>query len=479
MSHILIVDDEPAICWALKKMLQDEGHSVDTVSSAEAGFEAAKLRAPNLIVLDVRLPGVSGLDAISLFSEMIDNVPIILITAFGDLATAVEAYQKRVTDYLTKPFDLDRAAEVIRAALEPTGRHVLAPATRADGDGRVRFDHVLVGHSPAMQEVFKKIALAASSDVPVLITGESGTGKELAAAAIHIHSARREQPYIPIALPALNPSLIESELFGHVKGAFTGANERREGLFSLASGGTVLLDEIGDLPLPQQVKLLRVLEQGHFTLVGDVRPKQCNVRMIAATHQNLVQKVASNEFRQDLYFRLAVFEIHMPALRERTEDIPELCEHLLRRLRYEHPEAALDAETLEELRRRDWPGNVRELRNTLEHAALMARGGAIAKRHLPSPQAVGVPAIDATRSLEALVQFWIRHELQTQSEAGAPPAGGLFDRFLSVVEPIFLREGLEATKGNRSNAADLLGMHRATLREKLKRFGIGDEVPGN
>ncbi len=475
MPHVLIVDDEPAICWALKKMLQAEGHSVDAVSSAEAGFAAAKLHVPNLIVLDVRLPGISGLDAISEYMSLVENVPIILITAFGDLATAVEAYQKKVTDYLTKPFDLDRAAAVMRAALEPQKRQIALPEARSGEEGGVQFDHVLVGHSAAMQEVFKKIALAASSEVPVLITGESGTGKELAAAAIHIHSARRDQPYIPIALPALNPSLIESELFGHVKGAFTGANERREGLFAIAAGGSVLLDEIGDLPMPQQVKLLRVLEQGHFTLVGDVRPKQCIARIIAATHQNLVNKVSSGDFRQDLYFRLAVFEIHMPALRDRADDLPELCQHLLRRLHYQQPGAALDVDAIEELKQRDWPGNVRELRNTLEHAALMARGGAIGKRHLPAAQPAFVVGTDATPPLETLVQSWIHQELKSQSHSGMPPSEGLFDRFLAAVEPIFLREGLEATKGNRSSAADLLGMHRATLREKLKRYGIGEE----
>ncbi|MDX1929193.1 MAG: sigma-54 dependent transcriptional regulator [Pirellulaceae bacterium] len=475
MPHVLIVDDEPAICWALKKMLQAEGHSVDAVSSAEAGIEAAKLKKPNLVVLDVRLPGMSGLDAIPEFSMIAESVPIILITAFGDLSTAVEAYQKKVTDYLTKPFDLDRAAEVIRAALAPTTRQIVAPESRSNEASTVQFDHVLVGHSAAMQEVFKKIALAAQSDVPVLLTGESGTGKELAAAAIHIHSSRREQPYIPIALPALNPSLIESELFGHVKGAFTGANERREGLFSVAAGGTVLLDEIGDLPLAQQVKLLRVLEQGHFTLVGDVRPKQCQARIIAATHQDLVNKVACGEFRQDLYFRLAVFEIRMPALRERVEDIPELCAHLLRRLHYQQPEAALDAEAMDELKQRDWPGNVRELRNALEHAALMARGGAITKRHLPASQPAFIGAAESLPPLEALVQNWIRHELQSPATSDGPPMEGLLDRFLAVVEPILLREGLEVTKGNRSSAADLLGMHRATLREKLKRYGIGED----
>ena len=476
MPHVLIVDDEPAICWALKKMLEAEGHSVDAVSSAEAGLESARRHAPNLIVLDVRLPGQSGLEAIPQFEALVANVPIILITAFGDLATAVEAYQKKVADYLTKPFDLDRAAEVIRAALEPTERQIVAPESRANSEGKVQFDHVLVGHSQAMQDVFKKIALAASSDVPVLITGESGTGKELAAAAIHVHSLRRDQPYIPVALPALNPSLIESELFGHVKGAFTGANERREGLFAIAAGGTVLLDEIGDLPLPQQVKLLRVLEQGHFTLVGDVRPKQCQARIVAATHQNLVQKVASGDFRQDLYFRLAVFQIHMPALRDRVEDIPALCEHLLRRLHYQHPEAALDADALDELKQRHWPGNIRELRNTLEHAALVARGGTISRRHLPAPQAAFVAAAPESPPLQSLVQAWIRQELQSQSAADTPPAVGLFDRFLAVVEPVLLRESLEATRGNRSSAADLLGMHRATLREKLKRYGISDEA---
>ncbi len=450
-------------------MLQSEGYSVETVSSAEAGIESARKHAPDTIVLDVRMPGMSGLDAIPEFQSLLGEVPIVLITAFGDLPTAIEAYQKRVTDYLTKPFDLDRALEVIRSALasRPSLENSKAAAITEP------LHPQLIGQSPAMQEVFKRIAMAANSEVPVLITGESGTGKELVAAAIHSHSSRNNRPYLPIALPALNPSLIESELFGHVKGAFTGANENREGLFSLASGGTVLLDEIGDLPMPQQVKLLRVLELGHFTAVGDIRPRKCDVRVIAATHQSLPARIDSGEFRQDLYYRLAVFEIALPPLRERLDDLGLLCEHLLARIGYVDAGKAVAGEAMDDLRRRRWVGNIRELRNTLEHAALMARGGPIAVHHLPTPQkTVTIANTDAT-DLPRWVEAWVKEEIANRPNESNV---GLFDRFLSLVEPVLLRQCLEATRGNRLNAAQLLGMHRATLREKLKRYGIEDEA---
>jgi two-component system, NtrC family, nitrogen regulation response regulator GlnG len=469
MPHILIVDDEPSICWSLKKLLQSEGHSVDTASSAESGLSSARKHAPDTIVLDVRMPGISGLDAIPKFQELLGEVPIVLITAFGDLPTAIEAYQKRVTDYLTKPFDLERASEVIKGALASVKRPANQSPTRSHA--QVPFDYDLVGQSPAMQEVFKKIALAASSDVPVLITGESGTGKELAAAAIHMNSARRNRSYIPIALPALNPTLIESELFGHVKGAFTGANEDREGLFAMASGGSVLLDEIGDLPLPQQVKLLRVLEQGHFTAVGDVRPRKCDVRIIAATHQQLPSLIAQEGFRRDLYYRLAVFEIAIPPLRDRLEDIPILCAHMLSRMGYSESSGAVSAATYDELKNRRWIGNVRELRNTLEHAALVARGSQIHLHHLPPPQAMLAGGSLRSNELETLVEAWAQSELKRPDQNDS----GIFDRFLAVVEPILIRQCLDATKGNRANAAQLLGMHRATLREKLRRYGVSDE----
>ncbi len=468
MPHLLIADDEQAISWSLKKHFQAEGYTVDAVSSAEAAIECASKVAPDAIILDVRLPGISGLEAIPKLKSIAPSAPIVLITAFGDLSTAIEAYRLQVSEYLTKPFDLDRASEIIRNLLSSS--HQSAAEESASAIVDTISEPSLIGCSPVMQEVFKKIALAANSDVPVLITGESGTGKELTAAAIHRNSGRRNHPYIPVALPALPPSLIESELFGHVKGAFTGANENREGLFALASGGTVLLDEIGDLPLPQQVKLLRVLEQGHYTPVGDIRPRRCDVRIIAATHQDLPSRIAEGEFRQDLFFRLAVFEIRLPPLRERREDIPLLCHSILSRLRYSHPQTSIDTTAMTELQQRRWIGNVRELRNTLEHAALMARGGPISLYHLPAPQTMNPTSNSHSGSLSEVVESWARQRLSDQPDSQT----NLFEQFLDETEPSLLRVCLEATKGNKANAATLLGIHRATLREKLRRHGMAD-----
>lgn len=468
MSHILIIDDESAICWSLQRLLQTEGHSVEIASSAEDGLKLARKTPPDAIMLDVRLPGMNGLDAIEKFQAIVDQVPIVLMTAFGDLQTAVDAYEKQVAEYLTKPFDLERAAEVIRSALATQATESLSLDPAADQLSL--HDHTLVGRSPAMQEVFKRIALAAQGDIPVLITGESGTGKELAAAAIHAFGPRRKHPYVPVALPSLNASLIESELFGHAKGSFTGAIEKRDGLFAIAAQGTILLDEIGDLPAAQQVKLLRILEQKTYTPVGDIRPRQCDVRILAATHQDLASKIGRGEFREDLYFRLAVFEIRMPALRERLDDLPLLCQHLLHRIQYPNSSDCIDSSAMEALMARTWRGNVRELRNTLEHAALMARGSTITVHHLPAEQSLPSSNSAPEVSLTDLVRHWVSLQLRDSTEHEV----GLFDRFLAEVEPPLLRDVLEATKGNRAAAANLLGFHRATLREKLRKYGIND-----
>lgn len=462
MAHVLVIDDEPSICWSLRQVFEAEGYRVATASSAEAGLELATQDPPDVIFLDVRLPGISGLQAISQFKQRLAGVPIVLMTAFGDLAIAVEAYQSQVAEYLTKPFDLDRATEAVRHAMSLSEAvRVTSPVSESIREGE------LVGRSAAMQEVFKRIALASQGDVPVLLTGESGTGKELAAAAIHQHSARRLQPYIPVTLPALSESLIESELFGHARGAFTGANERHEGLFSVASGGTILLDEIGDLSLTQQVKLLRVLEQGAFTPVGDTTPQRCDVRVLAATHQDLQSKIADQAFREDLFFRLAVFPIHLPALRDRLDDLPLLCDSILRRLRYQDGVQAIEEEAMGDLLARKWRGNVRELRNTLEHAALMARGHRIGIHHLPAEQAVA-PTSSRNATLTELVEQWVGEQLGKLS-AESLQSQGLFDRFMAEVEPALLGQVLAATSGNKVAAATSLGIHRATLREKLRR----------
>ena len=302
---VLVVDDEPSICWAFEKMLTQEGHVVLTASSAEEGLRLAAENALALIVLDVRLPKQDGITALPKFLAATDNAAVIVITAFGDLETAVAAVKNGATDYLTKPIKLDSALRACRAAIrESVSRSV------PSGAPPIIIDHsVLVGVSAAMQQVFRQIALVAESDLSVLVTGETGTGKELVAAAIHRHSQRASQPYIAVAPVALNPELVESELFGHVKGAFTGAVDDRVGLFERAENGTVLLDEIGDLPLGTQVKLLRVLEQGQFSRVGEVRPRTANVRILAATNCDLHKAVTSGSFREDLYHRLTGMQL--------------------------------------------------------------------------------------------------------------------------------------------------------------------------
>jgi DNA-binding NtrC family response regulator len=461
MSNILIVDDEESICWGLSRLLSGEGHTVRVASSAEEALENVPQAKPDLVVLDVRLPGMDGLSAMGKFRELAGPVPIVVITAFGSLNTAVAALGEGAFDYLPKPFDLDQAAAVIHRAL------AIPDAQALDADevaGTASADDELFGTSPAMQEVFKRIALVAPSDTAVLISGESGTGKELVARAIHRHSLRCGAPLVPVNLAALSPTLVESELFGHVRGAFTGATSSRQGLLELANGATVFFDEAGDIPLSVQVKLLRVLEQQEVMAVGDTRPRKTSFRVVAATNRDLRKECAEGRFRQDLFFRLAVFEIVLPPLRQRREEIPQLAERFLRRWAPTDQAAPhLLDETVAELCRRDWPGNVRELRNAVEHGALMARGRAIAPEHLPPPTYLDQPrASDPATALESAVGAWAQSQLTSVRQND-----DLYQRFLNATEAGLFDTVLTATGGNRAQAAAMLGIHRATLRKKL------------
>ena len=460
MSRILVVDDEPSICWAFREFLTEDGHRVETASTVAEALRSAEDIRPDVVVLDVRLPDVDGLSALPSIRERAGGAPVVVMTAFGDLETAVRAVEAGAFDYLVKPFDLDRAAQVVRRALD-SGRD---PARREVGAAApIELGETLVGSSAAMQALFRRIALVASSDVPVLITGESGTGKELVARALHRYGTRRDGPFVPVCLPALSPGLVEAELFGHVKGAFTGATQDRKGIFELAQGGTVLLDEIGDAPASLQVKLLRALENREIAPVGDVRARPVDIRVLAATNRPLAEMVASGAFREDLYFRLAAFPIRVPPLRDRLADIPALTAHLLARLGVRAPlcEAVLDA-----LRARAWPGNVRELRNAIEHAAILARGGPIGVEHLPGVEATPEPP--DRPSLAKAVADWTRAEV-----AHTDPRDDLYARFLTEAEPALLLAALDASGGNRAAAAQRLGIDRATLRQKLKRHGLG------
>ncbi|MCA9133963.1 MAG: sigma-54-dependent Fis family transcriptional regulator, partial [Planctomycetales bacterium] len=377
---VLVVDDEATICWALERLLRGQGQDVVSASSAEEGLRLAASRKPSLVLLDVRLPGEDGITALPKFIAATDGAPVVVMTAFGDLETAVAAVQNGAFDYLNKPFKLEEAARVCHAALQASPARIepSTPGSSKGTEGRI------IGTSPAIQQAFRQIALVADSDLSVLITGETGTGKELVSAAIHRHSRRAKGPYLAIAPVALNPDLIESELFGHVKGAFTGASENRDGLFQQAEGGTVLLDEIGELPIAIQAKLLRVLEQGEYCRVGEVTPRRCNVRILAATNCDLPRAVAEQRFREDLFYRLNGMHIHLPPLRERIADIAPLCRFFLSRIRYASPDS-LSESLLAALAERPWHGNVRELKNAIEHAAVIARGRPLRLDDFPAP----------------------------------------------------------------------------------------------
>jgi two-component system, NtrC family, nitrogen regulation response regulator GlnG len=462
MSHVLIIDDEPAICWAFRESLGDDGHRVSVAGNADEALRQIEQQTPDVVVLDVRLPGQDGLSLLRQLRDQIRATPIIMMTAFGSLDTAVQAIDGGAFDYLPKPFDLDQAVAVIGRALasrsapddstsSPAGRTAAAAAT-------------IVGSSPPMQAVFRKIALVADSDVSVLITGESGTGKELVAEAIHRHSRRRGEPFVPVCVPALSATVLESELFGHVKGAFTGADHNRTGLLDLADGGTAFFDEIGDVPLALQVKLLRAMERQEITPVGSATSHRADFRLIAATNQNLPRMVAAGTFREDLFYRLNVFHLELPPLRDRREDVPLLVQHFLDQTSvHDGDPISLTDEALAELTRRDWPGNVRELRNAVEHAAIVARGGTISPECLPAAQATPAQAT----SFEAMLQDWVRRRLnRLQSDATA----NVYEELLERCEPVLFEQALEHAGGNRSAAARLLGIHRETLRQKLRKY---------
>jgi two-component system, NtrC family, nitrogen regulation response regulator GlnG len=465
VSHVLLVDDEEAVCWSLERALTKEGHQVTVASSAEEAFERASRRRPDAVLLDVRLPGLDGLAALGRLRELTDDAPVIVMTAFGNLKTAVRAMEGGAFDYLTKPFDLSQALDAVAKALQQRALKARQPAESAQPAAP---PEEIVGHSPAMQGVFKQIALVAPRDSCVLITGESGTGKELVARALHRYSTRRDRPFLPVHIAALNPSLVESELFGHVKGAFTGATQTRPGLLSLAEGGTIFLDELADIPLPVQVKLLRVLEHNEVMPVGGNQHQPLNIRIVSATHQDLSRQMAEGEFRPDLFFRLNVFRIHLPPLRERPEDVVPLAEHFLRR--FEPRALPLLPATCRYLESLPWFGNVRELRNALEHAAIVARGGQLLPEHFP--EFTLQPTVTSPEEQLALaVRQWLEHRVKG---FGGESPQELYPELLRAIEPPLLDEVMRRVQGNRWVAAKWLGLNRATVRRKLGVYNLTD-----
>lgn len=456
---MLVIDDEAAICWGFRQFLQDAGHAVTIAGTAEAGLQAAEQTAFDTVVLDVRLPGMDGLTALQQFRQRWPRMPVTVMTAFGDLDTAVKAIQHGAFEYLTKPFALDHAAAVVDRALAVQG----APSTTSPRSFDA--DHPLLGSSPEMQRVFKEIALAAASDLPVLIGGETGTGKELVARAIHRHSRQSRGAFVPVFLGALNEAVVESELFGHVRGAFTGATEDRTGLIAQAAGGTLFLDEIGDAPAAVQVKLLRFLETGEYFPVGSSAVRQSTTRVLAATHQRLPELVAAGQFREDLYFRLRGWEITLPALRERLSDLPLLVAAFWKQTCPDRGDYTLSEDAHAVLSARPWPGNVRELRATIERAALAARGGPLPLDQLRTASNAVSTSTDVP--LDQAVAAWIEQRLTRSGEET-----DLLRSIYAVVEPPVLTAAMTACHGNRAAAARLLGIDRTTLRSKLRLYGL-------
>jgi two-component system nitrogen regulation response regulator GlnG len=467
VSHVLIVDDEPAICWAFRECLTDEGMTVDIAGTAEQALKMSEQMAPDVVVMDVRLPGMDGLTALRKLQKSAASVPVIIMTAFGSLKTAVSAIEGGAFDYLTKPIDLEKAVSVVRQAIART-QTTAAPSIDNQQHELDRSDEeLLVGSSAAMQDVFRRIALVADRDVPVLITGESGTGKDLVARAIHQHSRRKGQ-FIPVCIPALSETVVESELFGHVRGAFTGADLERRGLLELADDGTAFIDEIGDVPLNVQAKLLRVLESGEIRPVGSSQCRTGSFRLIAATNRHLEQKVSAGEFRSDLFYRLNVFRIEMPSLRDRLDDIPGLADRFLKTASGQRT-LHLSDDALKELQSRQWRGNVRELRNVIESASVVCRGDVITPDHFPpelhenSFVSVGSASV---KSLSEIVRKWTEDQLAVASLT----TNDLYARFFEAAEPSLLEVALNHVHGRRGDASRLLGIHRETLREKLRKF---------
>ncbi|MBY0456712.1 MAG: sigma-54 dependent transcriptional regulator [Gemmataceae bacterium] len=470
-NSILIIDDEEPIAWALRRAFERDKHRVAVAATAEDGLAQARRNLPEVVFLDVRLPGMDGLTALAELKKIAPNAAVVVITAHGNLNTAVKAVEGGAFDYLAKPFELAQAIDAVKRALanragaRGSGTRedsVGASPPRAEDDG----PDALVGRSPAMQTIFKRIALVAPTNACVLVTGESGTGKELVARAVHANSQRRGKPLAVAHVAAFNPNLVESELFGHVRGAFTGADRARDGLLKLADGGTVFLDELADIPLPVQAKLLRVLERQEVQPVGGNESQTVDVRIISATHADLSSAVREGKFRHDLFFRLNVYPIHLPPLRDRVDDVPLLAEHFLRKFGVANPVHALPAETLGFLKSRPWPGNVRELRNALEHAAIEARGSQLQPEHFPEPTTATGPASTAER-LRSLVTEWTRERVQA---FGAREPSDLHLRLIEAVEPAVLDEVLRQVEGNRLVAARWLGLARATVRKLIRKY---------
>jgi two-component system, NtrC family, nitrogen regulation response regulator GlnG len=457
---VWLVDDDASIRWVLERALRNGGMSPRMFEAAEPALEALRREAPDVLITDIRMPGASGLELLKRIRAARPELPVIVMTAHSDLGSAVSAYEGGAFEYLPKPFDIDAAVALARRAASAGGHAGGEPG------GAPRIPELL-GRAPAMQQVFRAIGRLARSSMTVLVTGESGTGKELVARALHDHSPRAGKPFIALNTSAIPADLLESELFGHERGAFTGADAQRRGRFEQADGGTLFLDEIGDMSQPLQTRLLRVLAEGEFYRVGGQTPIRVDVRVIAATHQELKERVARGQFREDLYHRLNVIRIELPPLRARAGDVPDLLTHYLTSAAHElgvEPKT-LTPEALARLCAYDWPGNVRELVNLCRRLSVLAPGREVQPEDLP-PEVASAAAAGPRDAdwVQALASWAERHAL------GAPTP--LLDAAQPQFERVLIRAALRRTHGHRQDAARLLGWGRNTLTRKLRELGM-------
>ncbi len=469
-ATILVCDDDSAIRTVLNQALGRAGYDVRTTGTAAGLWRMVSAGEGNLIVTDVVLPDESGFDLIPRIKKMRPELPILVMSAQNTLLTAITAAERGAFEYLPKPFDLKELIQVVQRALASPGSRREQPADA--GSDRLP----LIGRSPAMQEIYRVIARLTQTDLTVMIMGESGTGKELVAKALHDYGKRRYGTFVAVNMAAIPKELVESELFGHERGAFTGATNRGVGRFEQAEGGTLFLDEIGDMPLEAQTRLLRVLQQGEYTTVGGRTPIKTDVRIIAATNKDLRQLIGQGLFREDLYYRLNVVPLRLPPLRERVEDIPDLVRHFLRKAEEEGlPHKSLDNEGLDILRRHRWPGNVRELENLIRRLAVLHAGdaipGAAIAAELKEPvRTLGADEDGAPQSLSGSVEQYLTQYFLAHGDK-LPPAG-VYECVLAEVERPLISICLAATRGNQIRAAQLLGLNRNTLRKKIKDLGL-------
>jgi two-component system, NtrC family, nitrogen regulation response regulator GlnG len=473
INNILVADDEESMRWVLSKALKKKGFNVDLARDGDEALRMIKSSNYDLAILDIKMPGLSGLELLDRVRELKSDLLVVIMTAEASMKNAVEAMKRGAYDYLTKPFDLD----VIDAIIEKVdrAREMTSQVTflKEELKDRYQLEKTIIGNSPAMREIYKTIGKVAPSDVTVLVQGESGTGKELIARAIHFNSKRLGKPFIALNCAAIPKDLLESELFGFEKGAFTGATERKLGKFEQANGGTIFLDEIGDMPIDLQSKILRVLQEKEVTRTGGNQSIAVDVRIVAATNQDLEESVRRKEFREDLFYRLNVIPLQLVPLRERNEDIPLLVEYFLAKIctELESPPKRCSPEALRLLSGYAWPGNVRELENTLKRAVILSSDPLLTVADFPGVRSYkgGELVPSEELSLEGIVDIKLRGSFTNMEKM---ESGDVYSMVLEQVERPLIRFVLEKTRGNQVRAADILGINRNTLRKKITELGI-------